>query len=152
MVTDLEQEIKEKLKNLPEGWTPEQLTKAMKEGQKSATLTEQSVDDFLKIFRSNEQSVIDRMTILDDDQLTDFYDAHLVNDMFYKIFCMEKGDKNIFTDFINGVARRYVSSQGRGLDAYENIAAGRAPGDVGLFRGIFGMLSKKLFKEDDKKI
>jgi hypothetical protein len=147
---DLAEIIKSKINAIPQmGFTPDQLAQVVKEGQNS-TLTERSIDNFLKIFQSDEISTIDRMTVLNDEQNEDLYDANLINDLFYKYFATF--DKDIYSEFIKGVERRFISVNGRGLEVYENISAGRSAQDIGLFRGIFNSLSRKLFDKDDKKL
>ena len=145
--TNLELIIAEKLGKLPPGFNPADLEKKLRETQ-NVSLTERSVDDFLKIFKSDESSIIDRMSVLDNERLEDDYNFKIINTCFYQYFANE-AEKDYYSDIAKHVKRSYVSLDGMGLRIYENITAGRMAGDVGLFRGIFNSLTGKLF--DNKK-
>ena len=141
--------IAEKMSALPQGMTPADLAKQVKEAAGSS-LTERSVDDFLKIFKSNDTEIIERMTILDDEQFEDFFEASIIDRYYVQPYTSEE-DRYIFRNFIDEVSRRYMSRHGRALEAFENIAAGRSREDVGLFKGIFNALTQRLFNQQPNK-
>jgi hypothetical protein len=146
----LEAIIKDKIAAVPkEGFTPSQMAQVIKESQQ-ASLTERSIDDFLKVFISQLRPILNRMTVMDDEKLEDSYDFKILNTCFYQYFASY--DKDMYTDIDNEIKQNFVSLGGRGIEAFENIAAGRAAGDVGLFRGIFNSLARKLFETDKNKI
>lgn len=138
-----------KLASVPQGFTPEQLARTVKEGQ-SATLAERSIDDFLKIMRTTDRRIVRRLTVTSDDISEDFYDADVINVGLVKRFC-SPDDNEFFDAFIDSVSDTLMSRHGRFLDAFENIAAGRTKEDTGLFRGIFNSVAARLFSDKEKQ-
>jgi hypothetical protein len=144
---DVLKTIAEKLAILPtETASLSSITRTLKEGQASS-LTERSIDDFLKIIKDPDMR--NRMTRLDNELLVDCYDAELLNTLFYKRFARTNPGK--YDPIIDHTKELFVSAQGRGLDLFENVAAGRAAQDVGLFRGIFNLMTNSIFGKDKEK-
>lgn len=144
-------QIQAQSQNIGIGLTPESIAKAVRDSQQS-TLTEQSIDSFLKRPFENAIEILERFSYTDDSLEEDLYDYDVIYKFFILPYITDEKKLQIFQDFRDGVLRRRLSLNGLGVHLFRDVAAGRSPEDVGLFKGLFRGIMDRVFTKKDEKL
>jgi len=141
--------IAKHLNLLPPGSTIDEITKRIKESQTSS-LIDTSLHEVLTIPSKSESHLVNRMTFMTEERLDDDFYFKVHDVCGFKRFVSDE-HKMMFENINNQVKESYMAMDGNFWNGLVAILAGRAPGEVGMFRSILGGFIQKLMNRDKDK-
>jgi hypothetical protein len=142
----LNADITKHLNLLPPGSTIGDITKQIRDSQTSS-LIDTSLHEVLTIPANSGSHLINRMTFMTDERLDDDFYFKVHDVCGFKRFVNDE-HKMMFENINNQVKESYMAMDGNFWNGLVAILAGRAPGEVGMFRSILGGFIQKLMNRD----